>query len=149
MDCVLYLSCPGVQVGVVPVVVSVSVEDEVVVVQSLLAQHQGQELVEGDVLEDGDIDVPRLLEYRLVTPVGVEGPELPGDEVVVPDHDGVEHGQHGLLIHSRVSSLETEHILAGSDTTFVRVLERQRQKVLDFALEIGSPQNDLPVVPVL
>lgn len=128
------LGSPGVHVGVVAVVVAVSVEHQVVLVQGGLPHHQRQELVEGDVLKEGDVDVPRLLEDRLVAPVGVEGGELGGDVVVVPDHDGVQHGQHGLLVDPGVSSLETENLLAGPDTALVWVLQGERQQVLDWRL---------------
>ena len=53
-------------------------------VESLLAQHHGQVLVEGDVLDQGDVDGPRLLEQRLVPPVGVEAGQLLNQPIVVP-----------------------------------------------------------------
>ena len=77
----------------------------------VLAQDQRQELVVGDVLDDGRHDVPRLLEDDLVLPVVVDAPQLPGDPVVLPHHEQVDDGQHGLLIDPRVPGQETVDIL--------------------------------------
>ena len=99
------------------------------VVQPLLAQHHGQELVEGDVLEERHVDVPRLLEDRLVAPVRVEAGQLPGYQVVVPDHECVQHAEHRLLVDPRVSGAEAEDVLRGADAALVRVLQREGQQV--------------------
>ena len=64
----------------------------------LLAQDHGQELVVGDVLDHGDDDVSGLLEEGLVVPVGVDVGQLLGNQVVLPDKEGVGDGQDGLLI---------------------------------------------------
>ena len=125
------LRCPRVNAGVIAVIITVSVENQVMVIQALLAQHHGQELIEGDVLEQRRVDVLRLLEDGLVAPVRVEGGELPGHVVVVPDHERVEHAEHGLLVHPGVASLEAEHVLTRPDAALVRVLQRQRQEVLE------------------
>ena len=80
-------------------------------VHHLLAQHHGQELVVGDVLHQGRHDVPGLLEDRLVVPVRVDLAELRRDPVVLPHEERVDHGQHSLLVHSRVSRQEAVHVL--------------------------------------
>ena len=77
----------------------------------VLAQDERQELVVGDVLDDGRHDVPRLLEDHIVLPVLIDVAQLPGDPVVLPHHEQVDDGQHGLLIRPRVPSQETVDIL--------------------------------------
>ena len=53
-------------------------------VNIVLPQEEGQVLVEGDVLDDGDVDVPGFLVESLVTPVGVDTAQLLGYQVMVP-----------------------------------------------------------------
>ena len=79
-----FLTDAGVHPVVVSVIVTISVENKAVGVEGLLAQHHGQVLVEGDVLDQGDVDGPRLLEQRLVPPVGIEAGQLLNQPVVVP-----------------------------------------------------------------
>ena len=98
-------------------------------IQSLLAHDHGEVFIEGDVLEEGGVDVLGLLEQSLIAPVRVEGGQLPGYVVMVPDHEGVQHTQNSLLIDPGVSGLETEHILTRPDAALIRILQRQRQQV--------------------
>ena len=74
----------GVYLLIVAVIVAVHVEDQPVLVYVVLPQQQGQVLVERDVLDDGDVDVPGFLVQGLVTPVRVELAQLPGYLVMVP-----------------------------------------------------------------
>ena len=131
----------GVRVGVVPVEVALLLKDESVPLHDLLAQDHGQELVVGDVLDDGGVDVTRLLEQSLVVPVGVDDGELLGDQVVVPHEDRVDHGQDGLLVDARIASEETVDVLTRSDTTFVGFVKFQRQKLLE--VELLEDRQDL------
>ena len=39
------------------------------------------------------------LEESLVVPLGIDLAQLGGDPVVLPHEEGVDHGQHGLLVH--------------------------------------------------
>ena len=41
-------------------------------IQTLLTHHHGQELIEGDVLEQGGVEVLGLLEDGLISPVRIE-----------------------------------------------------------------------------
>ena len=63
----------GVGVGVIPVVVPFLLQDKSMTLHDFFAQDHGQELVVGDVLDDGGVDVLGLLEEGLVVPVRVDG----------------------------------------------------------------------------
>ena len=78
----------------------------------VLAQDQRQELVVGDVLDEGRHDMPGLLEDHLVLPVVVDAAQLPGDPVVLPHHEQVDDGQHCLLVHPRVARHEAVDVLS-------------------------------------
>ena len=43
----------------------------------------------------------------------------------------MEHAEHRLLVDSRIARLEAEHVLAGPDAALVRVLQREREQVLE------------------
>ena len=55
------------------------------------------------MLDGRGVDVAGLLEQGFVIPVGVDDGELAGDQVVIPDEDGVDGGQDGLFIDTRIS----------------------------------------------
>lgn len=59
----------------------------------LIAQHPGQVLLVGDLLEDRPHNLPRLVEDPLLIPVGVDPLEGGGDPVMVPKEECVESGQ--------------------------------------------------------
>ena len=121
----------GVGGRVVAVEVAALQKDELILLHELLAEHHGQELVVGDVLHDGHVDVPGLLEDGLVGPVRVDCGQLVGECVVRADHEGVDAGKSGVLVDSGLTGEEAVNVLSGSDTTFVGLFELERQEGLE------------------
>ena len=64
-------------------IIGVLLQDEVVPLHDFFAEDHGQELIVGDVLDNGGVDVTGLLEECLVVPVGVDDAQLCGKEIVV------------------------------------------------------------------
>jgi hypothetical protein len=87
----------GIEAGVVAVVVAGTVQGQLVVVQSLFAEDEREELVVGDVLVNGGHDVTRLLENCLIRPVRVDGVQFISNAVVFSEEKSVDKRQNCLF----------------------------------------------------
>ena len=94
-----------------------------------LTQDGGQELIVGDVLYLGPHHLPGLLIQCLLVPVRVDGLQEGGQPVVLPDQQGVETGQPGIVIDSLVTRPQTLASLAASLQSAVGVVVVLRQQV--------------------
>ena len=90
----------------------------------LRPENPGQELVVGDVLNDGDDDPASLLVDLVQSPVWVDGEELGSDVVVLSHHHGVQGRQTRLLVGPLVPGQET--VARGCPAVRYVGLERQQ-----------------------
>ena len=106
-------------------------EQQVELGDGVLAQDDGQELVEADVLDHADDDVARLLEQLLVVPVRVDLRQLGGDQVVLTHPQRVLTGQDELLVDSDLAAVEAQLVGVAAGAAFVRDVGFGRQQILE------------------
>lgn len=93
---------------VISVPVALLLRQQTELLHHVFAEDDRQELVVGDVLNDGDVDSARLLEQRLVVPMWVNVRQLSGHSVVLASHQRVHAGEYELFINTDFAGFKAE-----------------------------------------
>lgn len=119
-----------VHIGVVAAEVAGLLQHESVPLHVFSAENHGQEFVVRDVLHEGDVDPPGLLEQSLVRPVGIHLGQFPRQRVVRTDHEGVDGAEGRVLVHPGLAGKEAVDVLSRTDAALIGLLQLQWQEGL-------------------